>query len=130
MYLKAKLLKAAAICNYVFSALWFIVTAGFFALSNNLYWMFLAFALTTLYVGFVIASVKDRMTSVELTKKENIKLLVCWILSILSPASFVLCAIAYFRKTEDQPTERKKVVKEKTREAVSAPATKKEKVKA
>lgn len=101
MHSKAKLLKASAICSYVFSALWFIVTAGFFALSNNLYWLFLVFALITLYVGFVVTSVKDKMTSVNLDKKENIKLLVCTVLSVLSPISAVLCLIAYFKKSED-----------------------------
>ena len=54
MNTKAKLLKAAAICSYVFTALWFVVAACFFALSNNLYWMFAVFALITLYDGFVI----------------------------------------------------------------------------
>ena len=76
MYLKGKLLNAAAICLYVFTALWFVVTACFFALSNNLYWMFLIFALVSLYDGFVIISVKNRMKSVNLEKNENIKLLV------------------------------------------------------
>lgn len=40
MSTRLKLLKAAAILNYVFAAMWFVVTACFFALSNNLYWMF------------------------------------------------------------------------------------------
>lgn len=77
MKTKARLIKAAAIVNYAFTALWFVVTACFFALSNNLYWMFLVFALATLYTGFVTMSVKDNMTGVNLSKKENTKLLVC-----------------------------------------------------
>ena len=105
MKTKANLIKAAAIVNYAFTALWFVVTACFFALSNNLYWMFLVFALATLYTGFVTMSVKDNMTGVNLTKKENTKLLVCWIISILSPASFVLLAIAYFYKKKGEKTE-------------------------
>ena len=56
MKTKARLIKAAAIVNYAFTALWFVVTACFFALSNNLYWMFLVFALATLYTGFVTMS--------------------------------------------------------------------------
>lgn len=131
MYKKAKLLQAAAILNYVFAALWFIVTASFFALSNDLYWMFLVFALLTLYAGFVIKSVKDKLTSVGLGKKENIELLVSWIVSILSPASFVLCAIAYFAKFDDTPAPAKKaVVKKEETVIVPAPSTSREKAKA
>lgn len=101
MYLKGRLLKAAAILNYVFCALYFVLAASFFALSNNLYWMFLVFALVSLYDGFVIKSVQDKMTNVALDKRENTKLLAAWIISIVCPPSFVLCAIAYFRSKDD-----------------------------
>ncbi len=120
MYLKGKLLNAAAICLYVFTALWFVVTACFFALSNNLYWMFLIFALVSLYDGFVIISVKNRMKSVNLEKNENIKLLVCWILSIVCIPAFILCAIAYFRKTEDEIIIRRNVETEEKEEVKKA----------
>lgn len=121
MSTRLKLLKAAAILNYVFAAMWFVVTACFFALSNNLYWMFLVFALVTLYDGFIILSVRDDMAGGQYDKKAQTKFLVAWIVSILSPVSFVLCAVAYFyNKTSDnepaapatkeaeQPTEQSK----------------------
>ena len=102
---RLKLLKAAAILNYVFAAMWFVVTACFFALSNNLYWMFLVFALVTLYDGFIIMSVRDDMAGGQYDKKAQTKLLVGWIVSILSPVSFVLCAVAYFynKMSDDKP---------------------------
>ena len=127
MKTKARLIKAAAIVNYAFTALWFIVTACFFALSNNLYWMFLVFALETLYTGFVTMSVKDNMTGVNLSKKENTKLLVCWILSILSPASFVLLAIAYFYKKEDSEKTETPATESKQTETKTADTVKEEK---
>lgn len=102
MYLKAKLMKAASICSYVFTALWFVAAACFFALSNYWYWAFAIFALISLYDGFVITSIRENMTSVNLGKKENTKFLVCWILSIVCIPAFVLNAIAYFRNTEDK----------------------------
>ena len=98
MYLKKKLLKAASVCSYAFTALWFVVAACFFALSDALYWMFAVFALVSLYSGFVVTSVREKAESVTLAKKENIKLLVCWILSIVCPPAFVLNGLAYFRK--------------------------------
>ena len=127
MKTKARLIKAAAIVNYAFTALWFVVTACFFALSNNLYWMFLVFALATLYTGFVTMSVKDNMTGVNLSKKENTKLLVCWILSILSPASFVLLAIAYFYKKEDGEKTGMSATESKQTETKTADTVKEEK---
>ncbi len=114
MYLKGKLLNAAAICLYVFTAIWFVVTACFFALSDNLYWLFLIFALISLYDGFVITSVREKMTGVNLERKENTKLLVCWILSIVCIPAFILNAIAYFRKTEDEVVIRSNVAVEAT----------------
>lgn len=117
MNTKAKLLKAAAICSYVFTALWFVVAACFFALSNNLYWMFAVFALITLYDGFVIMSIRDNMNSAEFNEKQNITLLVCGILCVLSPVSLVLCEIAYLGKFED------KVVSDKIATATTAETT-------
>lgn len=117
MNTKAKLLKAAAICSYVFTALWFVVAACFFALSNNLYWMFAVFALITLYDGFVIMSIRDNMNSAEFNEKQNITLLVCGILCVLSPVSLVLCEIAYLGKFED------KIVSDKIATATTAETT-------
>lgn len=118
-------MKAAAICNYVFTALWFVVTACFFALSDNLYWLFLVFALISIYDGFVLISVKEKMHSVALDKNENIKLLVCWILSIVCLPSFILCGLAYFRKTEDEVTIRNNVAAEEKEEVKKVPVGKK-----
>ena len=102
MYLKAKLMKAAAICSYVFAGLWIVAAACFFALANNWYWAFFIFGLVSLYDGFVVMSVKEKMTSVTLENKEQIKFLVCWILSIVCVPAFILNGIAYLRKQEDK----------------------------
>lgn len=135
MFLKSKLMKSASVCSYVFTALWFVLCASFFALSNNWYWAFLIFALVSLYNGFVITSVREKMTNVELSKTENTKFLVCWILSIVCLPAFILCGIAYFRKTEDEITVRRNTVKEEAVvEAVTAepvqPAEEKKSLKA
>lgn len=116
MYLKSKLMKSASICMYVFTALWFILAGVFFGLSNNWYWAFAVFALICLYDGFVITSVREKMTEVNLEKSENIKFLVCWILSIVCIPAFILNGIAYFRKTEDELV----VVRRNVKEEVTA----------
>jgi len=104
MNFKSKLMKAASILSYVFTALWFVTCACFFALNNNWYWLFLIFALINLYNGFVITSVREKMTCARLDGKEKTKFLVCWILSIVCPPAFVLNGIAYFHTAEDNYT--------------------------
>lgn len=102
MYLKKKLISAAAICSYVFCVLWFLAAACCFALDNYLYWMCAVFALICLYNGFVLVSVQQRMTQVKLDKKLKIRFIICWVLSILSLPSFILNAVAFFRNKEDE----------------------------
>lgn len=102
MYLKQKLMKAASICLYVFCALWFVTAACCFALDNYLYWLCAICALISLYDGFVITSVREKMTGVTLEKKLWVKYLVCWILSIVSLPAFILNAVAFFRNKEDE----------------------------
>ncbi|MGN1099723.1 MAG: hypothetical protein ACI4S9_05220 [Christensenellales bacterium] len=102
MYLKQKLMKAASVCLYAFTAVWFVAAAWCFALGNYIYWMCVAFALVSLYDGFVITSLREQMTSAEFTKSEKTKYLVCWILSIVALPAFILNAVAFFRKREDE----------------------------
>lgn len=102
MYFKKKLMKAASICLYVFAALWIVAAGCAFGLSNYIYWLFLVFGLISLYDGFVIDSVNRNMTEISLSKKENTKFIVCWILSIVSIPAFILNAVAFFRKREDE----------------------------
>ncbi len=101
MHLKRKLMKAASVCSYVFTGLWMIAAACCFALSVNLYWLFLAFGMVCLYNGFVITSLQEKMKAVTLEKKDQTAFLICWILSILCPPAFILNAVAFFRKRED-----------------------------
>ena len=102
MYIKKNLMKSASVCLYAFSFLWFAAAAGAFALSNYIYWLFLVFALISLYDGFVIADIRQKMTDVQLGKKEQIRYLVCWILSIVSIPAFILNAVAFFRVKEGE----------------------------
>ena len=102
MYLKKKLMKAAAVCSYVFTGLWMIAAACNFALSGSLYILFALFAFITLINGFVITDIYQKMTAVQMEKGERTRFLICLLLSILCLPAFVLNLIAYFRKQEDQ----------------------------
>ena len=102
MYLKNKLMKAAAVCSYVFTGLWMVAAACCFALSNPLYWLCVVFALITLVNGFVITDIRHKMKSVRLEKKEQSRYLACLILSVLCLPAFILNCVAYFRTQEDE----------------------------
>ena len=95
-------MKAASICSYVFTFLWIVLAACFFALGNYWYIGFVLFALISLYEGFIVTSVREKMKEVNLENKEQKKFLVCWILSIVCVPAFILNGIAYFRNTEDE----------------------------
>ena len=102
MYMKKKLMKAAAVCSYVFTGLWMIAAGCCYALSNKLYWLFAIFALITLVNGFVITDIRSKIKSVKLEKKEQSRYLLCLVLSILCPPAFVLNCIACFRTQDDE----------------------------
>ena len=102
MYLKKKLMKAAAICSYVFTGLWMVAAACCYALSNKLYFLFAAFALITLFNGFVITDIRHKVQSVRLEEKEQSRYLLCLILSILCLPAFILNCVAFFRTQEDE----------------------------
>ena len=98
--MKQKLLKAASICLYIFSGLWFVAAGCAFALSDYIYWLFAVLALVSLYDGFVVTSVREDL---EEGKGDSIrtKFLVSWIVSIVALPAFVLNAIAYFNKNNE-----------------------------
>ena len=102
MYLKSKLMKAAAVCSYVFTGLWMIAAACCYALSSKLYILFAVFALITLVNGFVITDIRIKMKTVMLEKKEQTRYLLCTILSVLCLPAFILNLIAFTRTREDR----------------------------
>lgn len=101
MYIKGKLMKAASVCLYIGSAFWFLVCACAFSLDNSRYWLYLVLALASLCDGFVVTSVREKMTNVVLEPAETKKYLVCWLVSIVFLPAFVLNALAYLRQKED-----------------------------
>lgn len=117
MYIKSKLMQAASVCCYVGSAFWFVACACAYSLDSSKWGLFLALALASVYDGFVVTSIREKMTSVILDRAENQKYCICWLASIIVPPAFILNAIAYLRKKEDglalvrretQPEERKR----------------------
>ena len=96
---KNKLLKAAAVCSYVFFFLWMIAAASAFALSNKIYLLFLCVALVTLVNGFVIMDCKER------SKKDPG--LVNVILGICALPVFIILLVEKYGLNRKKRTEKK-----------------------
>ena len=101
MYKKNKLMKAAAVCSYVCSALWMIAAGCAFGLSCKCYWLYLVLSLASLYNGFVITSVREKMTNVVLEGKEKTRYLICTVISVIALPSFILNLVAWSVRTDD-----------------------------
>lgn len=65
MYLKRKRMKAISICLYVITGLCMVTAACFFALSNSWYWLFFLLGIVSLYSGFVLTSIREKMEGEE-----------------------------------------------------------------
>ncbi|MBQ7995306.1 MAG: hypothetical protein IJ247_03735 [Bacilli bacterium] len=82
--MKAKYLRIASILEYVFTFVYAITTALFYSMSDNLYWMFLIFALLSLCVGLYSESIIFRLKKENvLSKKDFIATIVITVLSVV-----------------------------------------------
>ncbi|MDY6367766.1 MAG: alpha/beta hydrolase [Clostridia bacterium] len=120
MWIKKRLMFWASVCLYVFTALYMLVTAAFFSVNENIYWLFLALALISLYDGILITSVREKLTDEGLSKKLKIQYIVYTAISVVCPISLVLTLISYFITT-DKPEPVKKVKESKQKPEVKKP---------
>ena len=49
--MKAKYIRIAAIFEYIFAGIYAVITALFYSVSDNLYWLFLALMIVSLVIG-------------------------------------------------------------------------------
>ena len=101
--MKAKYLRIAAVLEYVSAFLYAIVTALFYSVSNNLYWMFLVFGLISLCLGLYSESIINRLQKEnKLNKVDFIVMIVITVLSVLDciPLLFNLLTILDNRESK------------------------------
>lgn len=94
--MKAKYLRTAAILEYIFAFLYAVVTALFFSVRENIYWMFLVFGLVSLCIGLYTESIIYRLKiDNNLNKKDKIVLIIITVLSALDciPLLFNILAL-------------------------------------
>ena len=101
--MKAKYLRVSAVLSYVFTFVYAVVTALFYSVSNNLYWMFLVFGLISLCLGLYEESIINRLkVENKLNKNDFIALIVITVLSVIDcvPLIFNLLAILDNRESK------------------------------
>ena len=82
--MKAKYLRVASILEYIATFIYAVVTALFFSVRENIYWMFLVFALVSLLIALYTESIIFRVKKDnKLEKKDFIALLVITCLSAI-----------------------------------------------
>ena len=75
--MKARFLRISAILEYVFAFVYAFVTALFYSVSNNLFWLFLVLGLLSLALGLYTESLINRLIKDnELNKTDKTVLLV------------------------------------------------------
>ena len=101
--MKAKYLRVSAILEYVSTFIYAVVTALFYSVSNNLFWMFLVFGLISLCLGLYTESIINRLQKDnKLNKTDFITLIVITVISVLDclPLLFNLLAILDNRESK------------------------------
>ena len=119
--MKRNLLTASAVCSYVFAFIYAIVTALYFSVNENIYWLFLVFMLISVCIGLYNETIKRALyDNKELSKKHRIILIVLSVISVINCPAFIFNILALTSNCEDKyikvvnPNYKEKEVKEKT----------------
>ena len=99
--MKAKYLRVAAILEYLCTFLYALVTALFYSVSNNLFWMFLVFGLISLCLGLYSESIINRLQKEnKLNKVDFIVLIVITVISVIDCVPLLFNLLALLSKKE------------------------------
>ena len=98
--MKKKMYLTAEIISYVITFVYFVITACFFALASNFYWLFLVLGICSLLTGLALSNLKRLM---PLQGKQKIAGYLVQIGSIISFPSCIFLLIAHF--VEDKPAQ-------------------------
>lgn len=99
--MKTKYLRVAAILEYVCTFLYALVTALFYSVSNNLFWMFLVFGLISLCLGLYSESIINRLQKEnKLNKVDFIVLIVITVISVIDCVPLLFNLLALLSKKE------------------------------
>ncbi len=99
--MKRKLLTTAQVIEYVFTFLYFLVTAAFFSVGEGIYVLFLVLGLLSLCLGLYAESIKNRLAD-GYEKKDFITLIVITCLSVIACPACLFNLLALLDKGNDK----------------------------
>ena len=119
--MKRKLLTTSAIFSYVFTFIYALITALFFSVNENIYWLFLVLMFISVCLGLYNETLKRELhkNNNEFTKKHRIILIVLTVISVINFPAFIFNLLALTNKGEDKylkvlnPNYKEKEVKER-----------------
>ena len=101
--MKRRFLTIGQFLNYVFTFVYAFISALFYSVSDKTYWLFIIFGLVTLCVGLYTETIKNRLLeSNELSRKDNIILIVLTCLSVLACPACLFYLLALLKKSTDK----------------------------
>ena len=98
--MKKKLLLTAQVLEYVFTFVYAFITALFFSVSENVYWLFLVLALLSLCLGLYTESIKIRLSENKPSDKTALIVIAC--LSVIACPACLFNLLAFLNKGNDK----------------------------
>ena len=112
--MKVKHLFVAEVIEFIMTFIYAIITALFFSVSNNLYWMFLIFGVISLCLGLYSESIRNRLSKEnKLNKVDFIVLIVITVLSVIDILSLLFNILALL---DNRPSKIKVIFNEEYQE--------------
>lgn len=102
--MKRKLLTASAITSYIFTFVYAFITALFYSIRENIYWLFLILMLACVCMGLYNETLKRNLVHNDnkFTKKDKIILIVLSVLSFINCPAFIFDILALTYNKEDK----------------------------
>lgn len=102
--MKRKLLTASAVISYIFTFIYAIVTALFYSVNENIYWLFLVLMIISVCLGLYNETLKTNLIKNEnkFSKKDKIVLIVLTVLSVVNFPAFIFDLLALTYNKEDK----------------------------
>ena len=119
--MKRKLLTASAVTSYIFAFIYALLTAAFFSIRENIYWLFLVFVVISVCLGLYNETLKRELihNNNQLSEKSRTVLIVLTVISAINAFSCLFNILALTFTSEDKylqvinPNYKEKVKEEK-----------------
>jgi hypothetical protein len=99
--MKAKYLRIAEIFSYIFGGLYAVITACFYSVGENIYWLFLVFMFASVVLGLCSESIVCRLDQKnELNKNDFVCMIIITVFSVISPLSCLFNILTITSKSE------------------------------